>query len=134
MEVQGGARGFGENAGVLMVVASNLHCFFGPHERRQAWIDGGLFAMSLLYSLQSLGLGSCPLHCSFRPRQERAFRKLTGIPASEALIMAIAAGQMPERTKVTTSARRPLDEVLVMADERPSLRHPDSYISALEAE
>jgi len=113
LQAQGGGRGFGEQAPILLVVASDFRCFFGTAERHQAWVDGGLFAMSLMYALQFLGLGSCPLHCSFGPRGENRFRRAAGIPSYEPLIVAIAVGHMPERFKVAASPRRSLDEVLI---------------------
>jgi nitroreductase len=122
MQAQGGGRGFGESAAALLVVASDLRCFFGPNERHQAWVDGGLFSMSLLYALQYLGLGACPLNCAFHPWEEKAFRKLTGIPCYEPLIMVIAIGHMPRQFKVATSTRRSVDEILVLdtpIDDRP---------------
>jgi nitroreductase len=114
MQAQGGSRGFGESAATLLVVASDLRCFSGPNERHQAWVDGSLFSMSLLYALQYLGLGTCPLNCAFYPWEEEKFRKLTGIPRYEPLIMVIAIGHMPRQFKVTVSTRRSVDEVLVL--------------------
>lgn len=113
LEIQGGARGFGDQASLLLVVSSDNRCFFGAQERHQPWIDGSLFAMSLLYALHSLGLGACPLHCCFKPKQEKMFRQMTKIPVHEPLIMLITVGRLPAHCKVAASARLFVDEILV---------------------
>ena len=56
--VQGNA-GFGDRVPLVLVITSDLQTFFAPEERNQAWIDGGMFAMSLVHALHSLGLASC---------------------------------------------------------------------------
>lgn len=57
---QSGNRGFGHAAGAVLVVTSDLRYFTAISERNQAWIDGGLFAMSLAFALH--GRGARHLH------------------------------------------------------------------------
>lgn len=109
---QNGNRGFGDQADKLLVVTASLDCFLTVGERYQCWIDGGLFAMSLIYALHALGLGSCCLNWSVEPGADRTFKAAAGIPDDQAIIMLLAVGHLPERLRVATSARRPLDEVL----------------------
>ena len=110
---QNGNRGFGEHADKLLVITARLDCFLTPGERYQCWIDGGLFAMSLIYALHALGLGSCCLNWSVEPETDAAFKRAAGIPADQAVVMLLAVGHLPERFRVAISARRPIDEVLV---------------------
>jgi nitroreductase len=109
---QNGNRGFGEQADKLLVITASLDCFLTVGERYQCWIDGGLFAMSLIYALHSLGLGSCCLNWSVEPQTDSAFKRAAGIPEDQAIIMLLAVGHLPERFRVAISARRPLEDIL----------------------
>lgn len=110
---QNGNRGFADTAGALLVVTARQSNFHTVGERYQAWIDGGLFGMTLVYALHALGLGSCCLNWSVEPDVDRAFKREAGIPADDAVIMLLAVGHLRETFSVARSERRPLHEVLV---------------------
>ncbi|MBT9455300.1 MAG: nitroreductase family protein [Burkholderiaceae bacterium] len=112
MALQNGNRGFGDQAGALMIITSRQDTFLSAGERYQAWIDGGLFAMSLIYALHSLGLGTCCLNWSVEPQADRALKAASGIPTDHAVIMMLALGHLPDEFRVANSPRRPLTEVL----------------------
>lgn len=109
---QNGNRGFGDQAGRILVVTARQAAFHTVGERYQGWIDGGLFAMTLVYALHAQGLGTCCLNWSVEPETDRAFKREAGLPADDLVIMLVAVGHLPERYPVACSARRPLDEVL----------------------
>lgn len=113
LQHQNGNRGFGDEAGALLVVTARQAVFHTVGERYQAWIDGGLFGMTLVYALHALGLGSCCLNWSVEPATDRAFKREAGIPPDDAVIMLLAVGHLPEQFSVARSERRPLSEVLV---------------------
>jgi nitroreductase len=75
LERQPGNRGFGHLADKILIVTSDLRAFSGMHERNQAFVDGGMFAMSLLYSLHYLGLGACALSWMVRKDVDEKMRK-----------------------------------------------------------
>lgn len=114
LALQQGSRGFGEKASRILVVTSDLSSFVSPGERFQSWIDGGMFCMSLCLAVHEQGYGSCCLNWSKERADDRALHALTGIPFQEQVIMLIAVGTVPESFNVAYSARRPLDEVLVL--------------------
>jgi nitroreductase len=109
---QQGNRGFGEQAQVALVVTVDLETFFSVGERNQAWIDGGMFAMTLVWALHSLGLGCCCLNWSVERERDAHVHEVGGIPDTEVVIMMIAVGHLPETLNVAQSVRRPLEEVL----------------------
>nr|WP_295130997.1 nitroreductase family protein [uncultured Roseateles sp.] len=112
LSLQNGNRGFGDQAGALLVFTSRLDTFLSVGERYQGWIDGGLFAMSWIYAVHSLGLGSCCLNWSVEPQEDLALKQAAGIPEDELVIMMLVVGHLPEAFKVASSPRRPLDQVL----------------------
>lgn len=110
--IAGGARGFGEQADTLLIITSDLSCFHGWSERNQGWVDGGIYAMSLLYALHAQGVASCCLNCCLKPKEEIEIRLLLRIPDSEILIACIAVGHYPDRLNVARSPRRPLESTV----------------------
>lgn len=113
LDWQPGNRGFGHLASRALLVTADLQAFSGSGERNQPFIDGGMFAMSLLYALHSLGLGACPLAWSTDKSNDRKMRQALGIPDSEAAIMMISVGHLPDTLDVAKSHRMPLDHFLI---------------------
>jgi nitroreductase len=114
LQYQPGNGGFGHLASRGLVITADLQAFSSVGERHQAYVDGGRFAMSLVYALHSMGYGSCMLAWSQRATTEAHIRTLLDIPESEAIIMMIAVGCLPETLEVARAWRRPLSEVLVV--------------------
>lgn len=109
---QNGNRGFGSSASAFLVVLSDLRSFVDPEERYQAWIDGGMFAMSLVLALHSKGFGTCCLNWSNSAGSDKAFRAEAGIPDHETIIMLMAVGELPDDLLVASSERLPTEEIL----------------------
>lgn len=112
LSLQNGNRGFGDKASHVIVVASELACFNGAKERNQSFVDGGLMAMSIVYSLHSLGLGTCFLNWSVGARRDIRLRKIISIPASNNIITLIAVGVLPAKLNVAQSNKVDFDEVV----------------------
>ena len=110
---QPGNTGFGHLASRAMIVTADLQAFSGTGERNQPFIDGGMFAMSLLYALHAQGLGACPLAWSMRADKDRAMRTALDIPDNEVVIMMISVGHLPETLEVAKSHRLPLGHFMV---------------------
>lgn len=114
LSLQSGNRGFGDQLGGVAVITSDLSHWENAHERYQAWVDGGMFAMSFVYGLHAEGLGSVMLNWSVTHDQDRKLRALTGLPESDLVITMVGFGLLPEELKVPVSQRKPLDYALVV--------------------
>ncbi|MGK7939756.1 MAG: nitroreductase family protein [Crocosphaera sp.] len=114
LSYQNGNRGFGEQASKVLIVTSELQNFTSVGERNQCWIDGGMYAMSLVYALHSLGIGTCCLNWSVEHHVDQQLRKAAEISDSEAVIMMIAVGHLPDQLKVAQSPRKKVKEVLIV--------------------
>lgn len=110
---QSGNRGFGNAAGAILIVTADIGVFLSSTERNEPFVDGGMFAMSLVYALHSLGLGTCCLHLCLGVKDDRAFHRIAGIDESEVFIMMLAVGKLHDNFRVAKSCRKPLSEVLV---------------------
>lgn len=100
-----GSRGFNHQIRTLLLLTHRLTAFNGAHERNQCWIDGGMFAMSLVLGLHSRGLGTCCLNWSKSAPDDRALRKVFPIPSAEVVLMFVAVGQLPADLVVARSVR-----------------------------
>lgn len=117
LQLQNGNRGFGHEIPCLLIVTADLTAFDTHGERFQHWIDGGMFTMSLVLALHSLGLASCCLNWSRGPLDDLALRKSVRIDGAHTVITMMAVGYASENLKVCYSARRPLQSILSHLDE-----------------
>ena len=118
LSYQNGNRGFGHKLGVVLMVTVDLRHFDLIGERNQGWIDGGLFAMSLVYGLHAASLGTCMLNWSEDCESDKAIRKAFNIPDYEIIITMIGAGHVPKKFEVTASPAPDVDEVLSIIKPR----------------
>lgn len=113
LKYQNGNRGFTESIPVVGLVTVDTRLFAAPGERNQPWIEGGIFAMSLVWALHGLGLDSCMLNMSVCNDRSTALREEFGLDDSELVIMMVAIGYGRTGHRVARSPRRDLAEVVV---------------------
>lgn len=106
LSYQTGNKGFTNNIHNLMIITSDQLSFISSSERYQHWIDGGLYAMSLIYAFHSLGIATCSLNWSENPQKDIAFRKALNINHHHSIIMMIAFGYPCENNLVCVSPRK----------------------------
>lgn len=112
LECQNGNAGFRSTIPAMCIITGKLGYFVSPSERNQGWIDGGLFSMSLILALHSLGLATCCLNWSADFWTDRKLRKAVRLPDDENVIMMLAIGHPLDRYSVCVSPRRPASDVL----------------------
>jgi len=112
LSVQNGNSGFGHTVPGLFVVTCKQTIFRSSSERNQAFIDGGLFSMSLMLALTANHMGGCPLNWSASFRQDQKLREAVDIPEDEVVIMMIAFGPLPDVALAAGSRRYDLDTFL----------------------
>lgn len=112
LSYQNGNAGFGTDASKILIVTSELKDYRGITERNQPFIDGGMYSMSLIYALHSLGVGTCPLNLMITKEKENRLKKVAKISDSEVLLMMIAVGNLPSELNVAYSNRRRIEEVM----------------------
>lgn len=112
LEIQGGMNGFGTNIQSLIIVTGDNEYMNGPNDRNQTFIDGGLFTMTLIYSLTALNIATCPLNTSFTITQEEKIRSLLNTKKSENFICIIALGSYPEVIRFTKSPRDTAEDII----------------------
>jgi len=111
LNVQNGNKGFGEHISSLIVITGKISSFFS-YERNQVYIDGGMFAMSVVMALHAKGLGVCCLNTSYAVKQYEAFSNSMQMDSDCAPIMFLAVGNLNEEFKVAISERKPLTDIV----------------------
>lgn len=114
LTIQGGNRGFGHLANKLIIITAELGVSHGVFERHQVYVDGGMYAMNLLYSLHYNQIAACSLNCNFSIQKDRDIRKLCKIKDSEVFVVMISCGIPPDSFQVALSKRYSLDKVLTV--------------------
>lgn len=112
-KIQGGARGFGENAGAMLIITSDIR-YYMSSERRLPMFDCGLFVMNLVYALHSNKIGTCILNGSLTKHQEVEMYKVITIQKYEMISSIILLAKIPEdfEFKTTNSCKKPVEDII----------------------
>ncbi|WP_125722336.1 nitroreductase family protein [Flavobacterium ustbae] len=103
LEVQNGNRGFGHLSDKVIVLTAELGGYLSMNERNDVYVNGGIYAMNLLYALHYYQIGACPLNWCASPEQDLKLREIFEIKESETVILMIACGGIPDNFKLVTS-------------------------------
>lgn len=112
LSIQGGNRGFGHLVDKLILLTSDLSFWHGVYEKSAPYVDGGIFAMNLLYSLHYNKIAACPLNCNLSPKKDRLIRKIIAIPKSEVFVVMISCGVPQDNFKVPYSKRNNSNSII----------------------
>ena len=104
LELQGGNRGFGQDMQYAILVCCDL-MYYRFFEMNQLFVDGGLYAMSLLYALHHCGIASIPLTMSQRMSLIRRVIREMGLPEGEMPVLVIGVGSYKDEFRVAKSER-----------------------------
>ncbi|MBC7642934.1 MAG: nitroreductase family protein [Flavobacterium sp.] len=111
LKLQAGSNGFTDSINQLLIITTDTKNFT-KLESNQVYVDGGLFAMSLLLSLHSQEIASCCLNTCVTYVVEQKIKKLGKIPKSQKLIMMVGIGNFKENYEVAISNRFAVNEIL----------------------
>lgn len=111
LKIQNGATGFAEVVPAVGVVTARRAMFVGPDERNQRWVDGGLFAMTLVWAAHARGLATCMLNWSLPSVSSARLRKVADIPEGEDIVVIIAFGHAMKGSRVARSQKRSVDDL-----------------------
>lgn len=112
LDLQNGNKGFGHLAPHIAVITADERGFFDASERHEPYIDGGLFAMSLILALRANGVGSCCLNWCVPPALDKAAHEVLGLHPARRIIMLIAVGYPQANDVVARSPRRSTSDIL----------------------
>ena len=112
LDLQNGNKGI-EGIQQVLVVKVDLEYFFGTEERKQPFIDGGIFLMSILNSLHFKNIASCALNWSVKNNRDKELKDLLEINPSQDIICLVGLGSYPKsEIKVAASRKRNLKNII----------------------
>lgn len=112
INLQNGNRGFGKHADKLLIVSANTETYSYPIERHAMYIDGGIFTMNLLYSLQYYNISACTLNTFLFPKDDKLLKQL--LVTDDAFIAIIAIGDCPNLVPIARSNRKQTDSIFTL--------------------
>ena len=112
LDNQNGNKGFGEEISSLIVVTFDLRYSNLDRELYQAFVDGGMYTMGLVYALHYYNLATVVLSASLYAKQEDNIREIIGMHDAEVLISFIGVGNYADKYMVTDSLRIPRFELM----------------------
>ncbi|HPG39330.1 MAG TPA: nitroreductase family protein [bacterium] len=112
LKLQNNQRGWRDQPDKMLLVTSSVEFYRESRERYAPFIDGGLFAMTLVWALHAQGVGTCCLNLNLDRAGIRRLKKAAGLHQADVPIMLIAAGMLPEENTVAVSTRRSVDQVM----------------------
>ncbi len=108
-EQQGGNRGFSQDMQYAILICGDLN-YYRFYELSQVYVDGGIYAMNLMYALHYSGVATIPLTMSIRMSMLKPIIKAMDLPVSEVPVLLIGVGSYKEHFKVAKSERVPYQE------------------------
>jgi len=112
LELQKGSRGFYHLVDKLLIVTADVSVYQSADERNCAYVDGGMYAMNLMYSLHFHKIATCALNWCKTPDEDRQLRKLVPIPENEVVVIFIACGDTPDDFQVAHSRRNQYQDII----------------------
>lgn len=104
LRIQGGMNGYPKPP-ILIAITADVRDCLDFTERNQPFIDGGIFAMTLLLALESLDLAACPLNAMFSKSQDLEMRAALSMAPWEVPVVFISVGAFPDTVRVPKSFR-----------------------------
>lgn len=111
LKLQNGNRGFTESVQRLAIMTGDYNAVT-KSERNEVGTGVGMFSMTFVLALHSLGLASCILNSSVSFYTEKKIKRLGKIPSNEKIVMFIAIGYPHENAFVAKSHRKNTNSVI----------------------
>lgn len=102
--LQGGCNGFWQDMQYAILICGDIRGY-NINELSQVYVDGGIYAMNLLYALHFEGVATIPLTMGHKHDKVAQIKKEMSIPNNEVPIILIGVGAYKEIYKVAISTR-----------------------------
>lgn len=110
LKYQNGTRGFGQDADKFLLVTA-VQSAWDIKQSKSAFIDAGMFTMTLLYALHEKKICACTLNAHIYGKRLKDFYREIGISKSEIPIVFIAIGNATDKFLIAKSARLDKDSI-----------------------
>jgi nitroreductase len=101
---QMGNKGFTDQIDSALLITCRIGSYF-INETKLPYVDGGLYAMNIMYAFHSLGIGSIPLTTAMMNSKSKELYSKFGINKGEVPIVLIGIGNLKDHFSVAISHR-----------------------------
>lgn len=102
--LQGGCKGFSDDMQYAILICGDIRGY-NINELSQVYVDGGIYAMNLLYALHFEDVAAIPLTMAHKQNMIRRIKREMGLPENEMPILLIGVGSYKASYKVAVSQR-----------------------------
>lgn len=102
--LQGGCKGFSEDMQYAILICGDIRGY-NINELSQVYVDGGIYAMNLLYALHFEDVAAIPLTMAHKQNMIKRIKREMGLPENEMPILLVGVGSYKESYKVAVSQR-----------------------------
>lgn len=103
--LQGGCKGFIDEMQGVILICEKL-TGYSSSEMNLPYVDGGLYAMNLMYALNFYDIASVPLTMGHKPHRNMKILKEMNINLTEVPVLLIAFGSYKDKWRVAQSHRK----------------------------
>ncbi|MCC5933562.1 MAG: nitroreductase family protein [Candidatus Cyclonatronum sp.] len=107
-----GIRPFYENIPVMILLVGKLSAYLSERDRHVIYLDGGLFSMSFVLALETLGLSSVTINWPDIEYLEQKMENLIGVADDERVLMCIGVGYADSEGGIPFSQKKTPDQLL----------------------
>lgn len=107
-----GTSGFADNIPCLLAIVGDLSAYGSERDRHNIYVDGSLFAMTVMLSAEVNGLSTCPINWPDIEARERRAAEYFGLPVHERIIMFMAVGFPDVSRGVPKSTKADATEIM----------------------
>lgn len=108
-ELQLGCNGFYDKMQYAILICGDIS-YYGFPEFNQVYVDGGLYAMNLMYALNFYDVATIPLTMQHKHSHTNKIKRAMHLSPSEVPVVLIGAGSYKDEFKVACSMRKPYSE------------------------
>ena len=113
--LQGGGKGFVDDMQGAILICCDLRCY-DFYETNLPYVDGGLYAMNLLYALHFYDIATIPLTMGHKAKYTKKIMKEMQLPSNEVPVLLIGIGSFKESCRVAQSHRKEWKEYTKIID------------------
>ncbi len=103
---------FAEHIHTFLFIVGDLSAYIEERDKHLIYIDGGLFAMSLMLAFETLGVSTCPINFPDMAWLDAEMDRILGLDPYQKGVMLMSIGYADANSPVPFSAKKQVDEVL----------------------
>lgn len=103
---------FAENIHTFIFIVGDLSAYVEERDKHLIYIDGGLFAMSLMLMFETLGVSTCPINFPDIAWLDAEMDRILDLSPYQKGVMLMSIGYADATSPIPFSAKKHVDEVL----------------------